>query len=89
MSERKIRNLTITVDHGGGAHGTIPDPAAFDDGGLEWCLRYAPQANNCNLQAASVAATFDYLLSANINMKEATRRLRQMRTARRDRTTPK
>lgn len=87
MSDGKIRSLTMEVEHGGGAFGSIPDPAAFEDGGLEWCLRYAPQANNCNLQAASAVATFDYLLSGNITMKEATRRLRQMRTARRDRIT--
>jgi hypothetical protein len=85
MSDESIRNLTIRVEHGDGAVGSIPDPAAFEDGGLEWCLRYAPQHHNCNLQAAGVVSTFDYLLSGNTTMKEATRRLRQMRAARRER----
>lgn len=85
MRDGNIRSLTLHVDHGGGAVGSIPDPAAFENGGLEWCLRYAPQANNCHLQAAGVVSTFDYLLSPNITMKEATRRIRQMRAARRDR----
>jgi hypothetical protein len=77
-----MRSLVVQVDHGGGAWGSISDPSQFADGGLEWCLRYAPEASNCRLQAASVVATFDYLLSDNITMKEATRRLRQMRKAR-------
>ncbi len=77
-----IRNLTLHVEHGGGAVGSIPDPAAEADGGLGWCLRYAPQHDNCHMQAASVVATFDYLLSDAISMTEATRRLRQMRAAR-------
>ena len=81
----KIRSLTMNVDHGDGAGASIPDPAAFKDGGLEWCLRYAPGAHNCNFQAASVVESFDYLLSNYISMKEATRRLRQMRAARRER----
>tara|TARA_B100002003_G_scaffold198147_1_gene188737 strand:- start:2983 stop:3282 length:300 start_codon:yes stop_codon:yes gene_type:complete len=80
-----LRALTMQVDHGGGAFGTMPDPAAFADGGLGWCLTYATQHHNCHLQAASVVDTFDYLLSENINMTEATRRLRQMRAARRER----
>lgn len=79
------RTLTLQVDHGDGAVSTIPDPAVFDDGGLEWCLRYTDNGNNCRMQAASVVSSIDYLLSGNITMQEATRRLRQMRAARRDR----
>lgn len=86
MSNGKPRSLMLKVEHGDGAVGFIPDPAAFDDGGLEWCLRYARQHNNCHLQAAAVVSTFDHLMSPNITMKEATRRLRQMRAARSDRT---
>jgi hypothetical protein len=77
-----MRNLVKHIDHGDGAMGSIPDPSQNAEGGLEWCLRYAPEAHNCALQAASVVATFDYLLSDNITMKEATRRIRQMRRAR-------
>ena len=85
MSVGRIRKLTMQVEHDDGAVGSIPDPVAFEDGGLEWCLRYAPQHHNCHLQAASVVDTFDYLVSSNINMTEATRRLRQLRAARHDR----
>lgn len=83
--ESLVRNLTQTIDHGDGAQGSIPDVLAKEDGGLEWCLRYAPSHHNTHLQAASVVSTFDYLLSDEINMTEATNRLRQMRRERRER----
>jgi hypothetical protein len=72
--------LTIQVDHGDGAVSTIPDPLAVAAGGLEWNLRYG--GDGCRPQAASVVASFDYLLSDLITLAEAQRRLRYMRNAR-------
>ena len=80
-----MRNLTQFIKHGDGAGGSIPDVLAKADGGLEWCLRYAHQHHNTNLQAAAVVSTFDYILSDEITMKEATRRIRQMRQERKAR----
>lgn len=57
---------------------TVSTPGA--DPHLEWSLRYgSPEA--VRFQAASVVESFDYLLSSNINMTEATRRLRVLRAA--------
>lgn len=79
------RYLLQQIDHGGGAFGSIPDVSQYEEGGVEWCLRYACDGNNYALQAASVVATFDYLLSEQVTAKEAMRRLRQMRRSRRER----
>lgn len=80
--------MTLEVDHGDGAVSFIPDPLACADGGLEWRLRYGdPRA--VRFIAATVVASFDYLLSDDINMVEATRRLRQMRASRRQTMEPK
>lgn len=77
-----MEGLTISVEHGGGAVSSIPDPRAIPDGDLAWRLRYAdPRA--VRLIAASVVDSFDHLLSDDIDMAEATRCLRQMRAARR------
>jgi hypothetical protein len=57
---------------------TVSLPGA--DPHLEWSLRYGdPMA--VRFLAASVIESFDYLLSDNINMTEATRRLRVLRAA--------
>lgn len=80
-----IRSLTAYIDCGGGARSAIPDPRAFRDGGLEWCLRYSCKGvlpNNVQFQAASVVESFDYLLSTYLNMKEAIDRLRILRRGR-------
>lgn len=81
------RELTIQIDHGGGAVSRIPDPAANADGGLDWCLRYS-DPTRVRFIAASVVDSFEYIISPEINMAEATRRLRQMRAAYRARMTP-
>lgn len=74
-------SLVIRVPVGEGAVMTIVDPRSFDAGGVEWCLRYGrPEA--VALVAAELVSTVDYLLSQHISMKEATRRLRLMRQAR-------
>ena len=74
--------LTVSVEVGDGAVMEIADPAAFADGGPEWIMRYGnPEA--IRLQVAELLASYDYLLSDEITMKEATRRLGLMRYARR------
>lgn len=80
----KPRNLVAQVEIGDGAVMSIPDPRAFEDGGLEWCLRYTcpDLPNNVQFQAASVVESYDYLLGPDITMKEAIDRLRIMRRAR-------
>lgn len=75
--------LTFEVEHDGGAVSFIPDPRPAA-GSLEWCLRYA-DPREVRMIAATVVSSFDYLLSDNITMAEATRRLRQMRATRRQR----
>lgn len=81
----------MTVEVGEGAVHFIANPNA--DPHLEWVLRYgrkfgteeqrAEVLGRAEMAAATVLDGFDYLLSDNINMKEATRRLRLMRTAHR------
>lgn len=81
VQEAGIRSLTTNVDVGDGAVMTIPDPRAYEDGGLEWCLRYTcgDLPNNVQFQAASVIDSLDHLLGGWINNTEAMRRLRLMR----------
>lgn len=74
--------LTEEVDCGGGAFMSIVDPRSFADGGLEWRLRYG-SPNAVRYIAAGVVESYDYLLSDEITMAEAIRRLRLMRSARR------
>ena len=77
MGERV--KLTEAVDVAEDAHMTILNPAA--DGTLIWRLRYA-DAEQVRHMAATVIDSFDYLLSENITLGEAIRRLRLMRRAR-------
>lgn len=74
--------MTISVPVGEGVTHNIIDPRSFEDGGMEWALRYG-NAESVRYTAASVIADYDYLLSEHISMKEATRRLRIMRQYRR------
>jgi hypothetical protein len=73
--------LTAQVALGGGAVSTIINPQSFADGGPEWRCRYG-NVESIRYTAASLLASYDYLLSDNISMQEATRRLRLMRAAR-------
>lgn len=78
MAEPRIVGPTILVPTGGNGVMTVSLPGA--DPHLEWSLRYgSPEA--VRFIAASVVESFDYLLSSNINMTEATRRLRILRRA--------
>lgn len=75
--------MVIDVSMGGGAVSSIINPQSFDDGGPEWVMRYG-DPESIRYAVAGLLESFDYLLSGNINMSEATRRLRIMRAARRD-----
>lgn len=78
----------IRVPTGGNAVMTIPNP--WGDPHIEWSLRYSRDLNDSSgrhggagrFTAAEILASFDYLVSDAITMKEATRRLRVLRHAR-------
>lgn len=77
-----MAKLTAEIDCGDGAVMTIVDPRSFEDGGVEWRLRYgSPEA--VRYTAASLVESYDYLLSGEISTKEAIRRLRLLRAGRR------
>lgn len=73
--------MTAQVSMGDGAYCTIINPQSFGDGGPEWVMRYG-RPESIRYTVASILDTFDYLLSENISMAEATRRLRIMRKVR-------
>jgi hypothetical protein len=73
--------MLIYVDCGDNATMAIPRPNR--EGGIEWRLRYGnPQ--EVRYDAATVIASYSYLVSGEINMAEATRRLRLLRRAKRN-----
>jgi predicted HAD superfamily phosphohydrolase len=78
MDKLRIIGPTLAVPTGGGAVMTVSLPGA--DPHLEWSLRYG-DPNAVRFHAASVVESFDYLLSNNINMVEAMKRLRTLRAA--------
>lgn len=61
---------------------SIVNPMSLAYGGVEWRLRY-DDPEEVRYVAASLIESYDYLLSSDINMTEAIRRLRLMRAARR------
>ena len=74
--------MTISVPIADDARMEIINPRSFKDGGPEWQMRYGnPEA--VRYTVASLLESYDYLLSDNIAMKEAIRRLRIMRQSRR------
>lgn len=73
--------MVIHVDVGDGAQMDIIDPRSFENGGLEWVLRYG-NAESVRYTAAMVLSGYDYLLSDDLTMKEATARLRRARFVR-------
>lgn len=74
--------LTASVQLGDGAYSTILNPQSFEDGGLIWCLTWWDDVEPIRHTAASVIESYDYLISSNISMAEATRRLKLLRNAR-------
>ena len=71
------------VECGDGAVMSIIDPRSFEYGGPEWVMRYG-NPESIRYTVAMLLDSYDYLLSGNINMTEATRRLRLLRAARRE-----
>lgn len=77
-----MAKLTIEVPVGDGASMSIVNPQSFEDGGTEWICRYG-NIESIRYTLAGLIESYDYLLSGEISMNEATRRLRLMRSARR------
>lgn len=77
-----MNKLTLEVPCGYGSVMSIVHPCSLEDGGVEWRLRYG-NPEEVRLIAASLIDSYDYLLSGHINQKEAERRLRLLRQARR------
>ena len=75
--------MTIDVECEDGARMTIIDPRSFVEGGPEWVSRYG-NIESIRYALASLLDSYDYLLSGNINQKEAIRRLRLARAARKE-----
>lgn len=73
--------LTGIVAVGDGAVMTVINPRSFENGSLEWRLRYG-NAEGIKYTAASVVECYDYLCSPEITLKEAVRRLRLLRAGR-------
>ena len=78
--------MTVRVDCGGGAVMSIIDPRSYggllnDEQGITWTLTWGDYGA-VRLVAASLLSSYDYLLSGDITMAEATRRLRLLRATR-------
>ena len=73
--------LTAEVSVGDGAQMSIVDPRSFGDGGPEWVCRYG-NIVSARYIVASLVESYDYLLCGGITTKEAIRRLRLLRAAR-------
>ena len=74
--------MTAQVNVGDNAAMTIINPQSFAKGGAEWVMRYGDPVS-IRYTVASLLSSYDGLLDDSISMKEATRRLRLMRAARR------
>lgn len=83
MNPHPADGMTQHVDCGDGAVMEIIDPRSFGDGGPEYVMRYG-NPNSIRYAVASLLSSYDYLLSGEINMMEATRRLRLLRAARKE-----
>lgn len=77
--EIPARDCLSHVDCGDGAIMDMPNPYSEDS--LEWGLRYG-NPERMRFVAAAVVASYSYLLSSEIPMKEAIRRLRLLRARR-------
>lgn len=72
--------MCASVCIGGGAFSTIPNPMAGHHGSIGWNLTYGNPIP-LRLTARSMIESYQYLISGEINMKEATHRLRLLRGA--------
>ena len=79
--EDRMTRLTVQVSVGDGAVMDIINPQSFEDGGPEWRMRYGDPLS-IRYEVATLLSSYDALLSDDINMTEATRRLRLMRARR-------
>lgn len=85
LGDRKhpANGMTAQVHLGDQAFSTIINPWSFDNGGIEWHLRYG-NFEGVRYVAAGIIESYDYLLSEAISFKEASERLRILRAARRE-----
>lgn len=81
MSNVPPKGVTARVDCGDGAVMAMVNP--YHDWSIVWNLTWG-DPDQCRFTAASLIESYDYLLSGEINMREATRRLRLMRARRRE-----
>ena len=75
-------DMTATVTLGDNSAMSIINPKSFAEGGAEWVIRYG-NPESIRYTIASLLSSYDSLMSGDISMKEATRRLRLARAARR------
>ncbi|AWC25408.1 hypothetical protein CO731_04903 [Aminobacter sp. MSH1] len=73
--------MTAEVNIGDGAFSSIINPQSFANGGPKWVMRYG-NPESIRYSVARLLESYDYLLSSNINLTEATRRLRLLRAGR-------
>lgn len=76
----KLRDIYRYVDVGDDAVMLIPERASFKDGGPEWIARYGDIVAYRYI-IASLIESYTYLLSPEINLAEARRRLALMRNS--------
>lgn len=82
LAALRAKGFALPVPVGGTAVMFVPNPMA--DPHIEWSLRYAGDLNDSHagrFSAAAIVEGYAYLLSREINMTEATRRLRVLRAA--------
>jgi hypothetical protein len=86
---KHLKHLTKRVDCGDEVLVTIIDPNSFKDGGVEWIMRYANTERLLEVRfiVAILLGSYDFLLSDCITQKEAIRRLKLMRKARKTKST--
>lgn len=80
-SRHPADGMTSEVSMSDGAYMSIINPQSFENGGPEWVMRYG-NPENIRFAVASLLSSYDYLLSREITMAEATERLRLLRKAR-------
>lgn len=72
--------LLIYCDIGDGARYAILNPKSFEDGGLEWRLRYN-DPSKVRFQAATIVEQYAHMCDPNVSEADAINLLRHMRRA--------
>lgn len=75
-----IEPLVIWQDIGDGAAVCVANPKSFENGGVEWRLRYGDPVK-VRFLAATLVAQFNHLCGNEITTKEAIALLRKIRRA--------